>query len=125
MYKLTNGQTIVRVLDSACIPADEKNADYQEYLAWLEKENVPAPADPLPPPVFSCTPWQIRKALNIAGLRLSVENMIAGTSDVDLKDGWEFASEFRSDDPFVISMGAALGKSAEETALMIKDATLL
>jgi hypothetical protein len=125
MYKLTNNQSIFRVLDAACIPPDDRNPDYQEYLAWLEKENVPAPADPLPPPVFSCTPWQIRKALNIAGLRLSVENMIAGTSDVDLKDGWEFASEFRSDDPFVISMGAALGKSAEETALMIKDATLL
>lgn len=73
-----------------------------------------------PPPVFTCSPWQMRKALNMLDLRAAVEAAIAASTDITLKDGWEFATEFRSDDPFIISMGAALGKSEAETAELIQ-----
>jgi len=47
--KLTFGQTepncIIRTTDSACIPFDLANTDYQEYLKWLEAGNTPLPAD--------------------------------------------------------------------------------
>ena len=75
--------------------------------------------------VFRCTPWQIRKVLNVLGLRQGVEGAVAASTDQALKDGWEFATEFRSDDPFVLQMGAALGKSAAETAELIKQAATL
>jgi hypothetical protein len=29
----------------SCIPVDVQNADYQEYLKWLEEGNTPLPAD--------------------------------------------------------------------------------
>lgn len=79
------------------------------------------------PPVLpaSCSPWQIRKALNSAGLRQPVEDAIATSADVAVKDGWEFATEFRSDDPFVLSMGASIGKDAEETRQFIEYAATL
>jgi len=77
------------------------------------------------PQVFRCTPWQIRKALNAQGLRDGVEAAIAASTDRTLKDGWEFATEFRSDDPFVISMGVAMGKTAAETAELIQYASTL
>lgn len=75
--------------------------------------------------VCSCTPWQIRKALIALGLREQVELMIKTSDDINLKDGWEFATEFRSDDPFVISMGTALGKTEKETAELIAYASTL
>jgi hypothetical protein len=50
MYKLLKnfqGQTdsVLRIADSAAIPFDPANTDYQAYLAWLALGNQPLPAD--------------------------------------------------------------------------------
>lgn len=37
--------SITRLSDGACIPFDEANRDYTEYLEWLSKGNTPIPAD--------------------------------------------------------------------------------
>jgi hypothetical protein len=45
MYQLTETKSIIRLLDNASIPRHEANADYQEYLKWVEKGNTPKPVD--------------------------------------------------------------------------------
>ena len=49
-YKLSlleNGKqtSVIRTTDTAIIPVDEANRDYQEYLQFLADGGVPEPAD--------------------------------------------------------------------------------
>lgn len=64
------------------------------------------------PPVV-VTPWQIRKALNASGLRAAVEAAVAA-SDQQTKDAWEFAQEFRRDNPLIAAVAGAMGKTDGE-----------
>lgn len=125
MYKIIDNTCIKRLSDNNFIPLNDLNSDYQQYLKWIEEGNTPEPADPLPPPVYTCSPWQIRKALINLDLRQQVEDAVTTSTDQVLKDGWNFATEFRSDDPFVISMGESLGKTPEETAELIQYASTI
>ena len=90
-----------------------------------EEAEALRPVAPVIPIVHTCTPWQIRKALNNQGLRQQVEDAVTQSDNIELKDGWEFATEFRSDDPFVLAMGASIGKSEEETRQLIEYASEL
>jgi hypothetical protein len=115
MYKLqANLNFVKRLEDGATFPLNEKNPDCREYLEWLKKGNEPELADPVIEPPIEVSPWQIRKALNALGLRVAVEEMVSKTDDIVIKDGWQYATSFVENDPFVVGLGQALGKTPEE-----------
>lgn len=75
-------------------------------------------------PSFPASPWQIRKAMNALGLRSAVEAAVA-SADQATKDGWEFAQEFRRDNPLIASVAAALGKSTADIDALFELAVTL
>lgn len=87
------------------------------YLAvWQARRDEIDNAEPPPPPpapVPTVTPWQIRKALNAAGLRTAVEAAVAA-ADQTTKDAWEFAQEFRRDNPLIAAVATTMGKTEQE-----------
>jgi hypothetical protein len=68
-YQLTTGDTILRLEDNAFIPPDEANADYREYLAWVDEGNTPEPA-PEPP-----APAELTPAEKLAASGLTVDEL--------------------------------------------------
>ena len=83
-------------------------AEYEAMIALVESNIKPVEPEPLP--ILSCTPWQIRKKLNKEGLREAVELYVKSPSATqDEKDAWEFATEFREDNPLLVNAASMLG----------------
>lgn len=74
-----------------------------EELAAIAKSKVPA----------QVSPRQIRQALTAANLRAQVEAAVSA-GDQDLKDWWEFATQFERNHPMVIGMADGLGVTEQQ-----------
>lgn len=115
---LEPGVFLTPVLSTEIAPPPFEDGQQALFLAgtWVI-EDIPNPEpDPVPDPVplpLAVTPWQIRKALNAVGLRASVEAAVAA-SDQTTKDAWQYATEFRRDNPLVNGVALALGKTEAE-----------
>lgn len=79
-------------------------------IGWsYDGVNFTAPPAPVVPVVIPpVSPRQIRMALTQIGLRAQVEAAVAA-GDQNLKDWWEFSTQFERNNAEVIAMGAALG----------------
>lgn len=113
------------IIHAENIPPDAVEIDAETYNALLTgqasgQEIAPnaegRPVLSTPPPVTataSVSPWQIRKAINSVGLRADVESAIK-LADIEMQDAWQYALEFRRDNPLVANLSRLLDKSDAE-----------
>ena len=77
------------------------------------------------PEVIKVSAWQLRKALNAAGMRAAVENAVANSGNQNLKDDWEYRIEFHSDNPDMLTVAKTLGLSDAQIIGIFKAAEAL
>lgn len=116
IYKLTNeaGQPIAMrtVEDNQSMPEPWlllNGAEAAIVLASMQPQGG-TPVDPVPE---SVSPRQIRRALNLLGLRAAVEAAI-GAAPAEIQDDWEYGLEVRRDWPALNIMANALGLTSEQ-----------
>ncbi len=81
---------------------------------WYIRTVDPATIPPAPPRVpSSITPRQCRLILSAQGMLADVEQTIAGMDEAT-RITWEYALEFRRDDPLLNALAANMGLSSEE-----------
>lgn len=104
IYALVNGQQIV----------------IDEATAQAARKGLPATVT-LPPVPPAVSPLQARRALRQAGLLDAVTALVAA-SDADTRDAWEYAVEFRRDDPLLRALAGQLGLTEADIDNLFRSA---
>ena len=118
MYRITNSTSIIRLADSAFIPADPLNRDYAEYLEWLAAGNEPLPYEPPPPaPITAVTMRQARLALleigKLQDVETAIDSMPEPTKTI-ARIEWEYSQEVHRNKELVQALAPALGLTEED-----------
>lgn len=115
--------------EGVVIEQNDNLQPYRDYVAWLHAGNGPTPiADQEFPPVrqhITISPWQLRKALNAQGLRQTVEDFVTNSGDKDLQDAYEFATEWQSDNPLLLSKLGNIGMTEDAMYALFELAATL
>lgn len=127
MYTISYPSGVIRN-DGVVVEPDDSKPAYQLYHQFLQTGGtpmqIPDQVDAERKPHATCTPWQLRKALNARGLREQVDSLVA-TLDQDARDGFEYATMWESDNPLLLAAIPELGMSESDLHDLITAASTL
>lgn len=117
MYRLGRNY-IIRLSDTASIPEDTKNGDYQQYLKWLAEGNTPEPIESVTHEKPSkVTMRQARLALLSEGILSMVDDAIASLPSPQREAAqieWQYSQEVHRDKELVLMLAPALNLSESQ-----------
>lgn len=100
-YKLMQDGYVRRLDDDTVIPPDERNGDYQGYLAWVLEGNTPQPADPpyvYVPPLLKTTVYNRMTDEELE----TADAFIRTQATVRQRRMWDDAVELDRNDPNLV-----------------------
>jgi len=125
-YTLTKTTDVIRDADNLYIPDDPANTDWRTYQEWLAEGNTPNPYVPPPPPVpFQVPMWAVRTVLQNDGLFDQAQALINETSDVALKNVWEYGNFADRNSRAINVLAIELGLTDAQVDQMFIDANNL
>lgn len=101
----------------------QTNAD---YLAWLAAGNTPSPFVPPVAPVPQAVPlWAVRTVLTNHGLFTQADALITASTDVGLKNVWQYGNYVDRDSAAIATLAAAMGLTSEQVDTLFQEAGAL
>lgn len=119
-------ETLAGILPDVASALAQISALTSERDALKAQLAAAQPSVATPTSSLSVSPLQARKALKAAGLLAQVQAMVAAApEDDDIRLAWDWALTWERDSPFVATLGAALGLTAEQIDALFTQAAAL
>lgn len=132
MYSLSRnsfGQTLIIKDDgnfTTSFLEDQNDINYQEYQAWLAEGNTPNPYVPPPPAIPQQVPmWAVRTVLQNDGLFDQAQAIVEGSSNLALKNVWEYGNFADRNSVAINTIAYTLGLTSAQVDQMFVDANSL
>ncbi len=120
---IANSTSVTRDADSATIPADPRNADWQTYQVWLAAGNTPTPAPTPPAPVPSCQLWQLQSVMTAAQWT-AVGAAVAALNNPAVSAFFAHGTNvIPASSTTLLSLGAAIGLTADQVTALVASAS--